>query len=406
MQQPLSVPGDYDDEGEAYTPPPVPRFTPEQIAERSALEVFPGGAAALESDAWWETTDATPAAHAAPAASDGPDALEASTEDRRTTDRRSAEAGERRIAWPFVSEGQRERSDTTPPTAAPAHWEPEATEADDTEIEQSADDTFEDEEFDEGDEPELPFPISAVPTGALQQPAHAPSRGPQPTEAFEDDVEPSIMAFPRLAGREQRAAAGASQRAAIMAAAGAPLTAEELAADEAAAYSPRGRAVAPAPPAKPASQRRLTRKIALSLFVISLAFLVLSGGLIASGQRAEVERVAASLAPDVVERWLTDRVSSFGAVLPAADDSTPADVFTAPIAEQPLFGLIANTEGVGVAVRSTCATEARTPRMIAEGTAVTVIAQGVGDCAGWSVVRAGAAVSWVQSAYLGAGPTP
>jgi hypothetical protein len=75
-------------------------------------------------------------------------------------------------------------------------------------------------------------------------------------------------------------------------------------------------------------------------------------------------------------------------------------------ADQALFGQIAHTGGSGVPVRSTCVVEARTPRVINEGAPVTVIARGVGDCSGWNVVRAGATVSWVESAYIEAGPTP
>ena len=86
------------------------------------------------------------------------------------------------------------------------------------------------------------------------------------------------------------------------------------------------------------------------------------------------------------------------------DGSQPTTDVPSVTDSQSLFGLIANTDGTGVAVRSACVPEARTPGTIAEGARVTVIARGVGDCTGWNVVRAGSAVSWVEAAYIAPAP--
>jgi len=57
-------------------------------------------------------------------------------------------------------------------------------------------------------------------------------------------------------------------------------------------------------------------------------------------------------------------------------------------------------------VRGICIREARSPELLDEGTAVRVIGRGVGDCSGWSVVRAGGKTSWVEDHFLAAAATP
>jgi hypothetical protein len=210
-----------------------------------------------------------------------------------------------------------------------------------------------------------------------------------------------------LSGREQRAAGGASQRRQILEAAGVYVDDDDesdeaaASAEEAAAAEPRAKRAPAATAEQP--RRGLGRRIGLPLLVIALAMAVLSGGAIATGQGGDVERVASSITPDVVEGWISDHVSGVGSASPAPDTEVPA-VVTDGTTDSLLAGVIASGEGPGVPVRSTCIAEARTPRSIANGTRVTVIAQGVGDCSGWNVVRAGSAVSWVEASAIAALP--
>ena len=160
----------------------------------------------------------------------------------------------------------------------------------------------------------------------------------------------------------------------------------------------------------------LTRRSAWATLVISLSLLLLAGGAAASGQGGALEQVATALAPDVVERWINERVSSFGAdsatpsaAIGAVDITNPNSVGrteTPASATQLLRARIANTNGAGVSVRGICVREARSPELLDEGTAVRVIGRGVGDCSGWSVVRAGGKTSWVEDHFLAAAATP
>jgi len=339
----------------------------EQAAERSALEVFPGAAEALESNQWWLEQDQAP------------------TEADQGVDVNVPETVDQPEPSPFPS------LDVAPEGRAPA--------PDPGPSESPAPRTIHDLV--------RPSPVSDLASNLASEPAS------EPAPAAHEEPPQIPVAMPPLAGRDRRTAAGASQRAAILAAAGASLNPEEEA--DLARLNQRGRSASapdsptgqPKQPKQQANGRRLTRKIALSLFVSALSIIMLSGGAYVSGQGAEVERLASSLAPEVLERWITDRFSSFGDdASPVADHSAPALdaslAADAPLASS-LSGQIARPGGV--AVRSTCVVEARSPRRIPTGTPVTVIAQGVGDCSGWSVVRAGAAVSWVETSHLGPVPT-
>jgi len=162
----------------------------------------------------------------------------------------------------------------------------------------------------------------------------------------------------------------------------------------------------------------LTRRSAWAALVIGLSALVLSGGAVATGQTGPFDGVASAITPNAVESWLSDNVSAFrdnsevpATTVPAV--TNPASPFTptAPVPGRidtpatdsgPLRAQIAATNGDGVSVRSICINEARTPATLDEGSAVRIIGRGVGDCAGWSVVRAGAKTSWVEDRFLGA----
>ena len=162
--------------------------------------------------------------------------------------------------------------------------------------------------------------------------------------------------------------------------------------------------------------RWLTRRSAWAILVISLALLALSG-VATTGQVGPLDQVAGALTPDVVERWIAETVASFsdaptapttnpGAASPStpgADAPGQADVRASN--PQSLRAQIANTNGVGVSVRGICVNEARAPGLLEEGAVVRIIGRGVGDCSGWSVVRAGAKTSWVEDDFLAAPAT-
>ncbi len=65
---------------------------------------------------------------------------------------------------------------------------------------------------------------------------------------------------------------------------------------------------------------------------------------------------------------------------------------------------VANTGGVGVRYRVECQDAALYPGGFAEGDAVSVERGGTGSCAGWSVVTAGVARSWIRDEYLAEQP--
>lgn len=64
--------------------------------------------------------------------------------------------------------------------------------------------------------------------------------------------------------------------------------------------------------------------------------------------------------------------------------------------------VISGTGGVGIAVRSGCSDDARSGGALAEGTVMTVVAEGAGSCAGWSLVETsdGATSTWVRQSFL------
>ncbi|MBT5774211.1 MAG: hypothetical protein HOH95_07530 [Dehalococcoidia bacterium] len=167
----------------------------------------------------------------------------------------------------------------------------------------------------------------------------------------------------------------------------------------------------PAPEASEATSGRwLTRRSAWATLVISLSLLLISGGVAATTETRSLDQVAGALTPDIVERWLSENISTFGdsstpvpadAASNAAAPSATAVDAPASIA-QPLRAQIANTAGAGVSIRAICINEARTADTLAEGAAVRVIGRGVGDCSGWSVVRAGAKTSWIENRFLAA----
>ena len=76
------------------------------------------------------------------------------------------------------------------------------------------------------------------------------------------------------------------------------------------------------------------------------------------------------------------------------DLSNSRSVISRPLNE------IANTGGIGIALRGSCADRARTTLGWPEGQRVVVFAQGTGPCAGWSVVGAGGSHTWVRDQYL------
>ena len=66
---------------------------------------------------------------------------------------------------------------------------------------------------------------------------------------------------------------------------------------------------------------------------------------------------------------------------------------------------IANTDGHGVRVRSTCRDSTSGTGTWAEGTAIQVLRAGNGECAGWSLLRSQDALSWVRTTYVAGAQT-
>jgi hypothetical protein len=191
-----------------------------------------------------------------------------------------------------------------------------------------------------------------------------------------------------------------------------------------------GQAASPGPkrPTQPARAARsgwLTLRSAWAALIIGLTTLIISGS-VATGQTGPLNQVAGAVTPDVVERWIGEHITSFGDTtdIPAATTEAPANVASlasqaadspapagparteaTPQTAQTLRAQISNTNGAGVSVRALCIREARTPNTLDEGVAVRIIGRGVGDCSGWSVVRAGASTSWVEDRFLGPAAT-
>ncbi len=241
----------------------------------------------------------------------------------------------------------------------------------------------------------------------LEQAGEAP---PSPESPEFDDAG---LAFPGAEPADVPSG-GVSQREAIM------QQQRDILLQQAGVKSRRGpadRAEAAKKTEAPSQSRWLTRRSAWAALVIGLSALVLSGA-VAAGQAGPFDGVASAITPDVIESWLSDNVSAFrddtevpATAAPAVTNPTspltpttaaPGRTDTPALDSGPLRAQIAATDGAGVSVRSICINEARTPATLDEGTAVRIIGRGVGDCAGWSVVRAGAKTSWVEDRYLGA----
>lgn len=91
-----------------------------------------------------------------------------------------------------------------------------------------------------------------------------------------------------------------------------------------------------------------------------------------------------------------------GAGAPAAASTTATVAGAVPAGAVSRY--VANTGGVGVRYRVECQDGALYPGGFAEGDAVSVERTGTGSCAGWSVVTAGVARSWIRDEYLAEQP--
>ncbi len=83
-------------------------------------------------------------------------------------------------------------------------------------------------------------------------------------------------------------------------------------------------------------------------------------------------------------------------------DSGPASVTTSnsPQPGSPVVLYIGKTGGYGVALRSSCAEDARLGTAWPEHTAVAMVTEGSGECAGWLLVESDGVESWVRSRFL------
>lgn len=85
----------------------------------------------------------------------------------------------------------------------------------------------------------------------------------------------------------------------------------------------------------------------------------------------------------------------------AATQDTASDTTSSGLEPgAPAVMYIGKTGGYGVALRSSCADEARLGTAWADNTAVEIVTEGSGECAGWLLAESGGAESWVRSGFL------
>lgn len=86
----------------------------------------------------------------------------------------------------------------------------------------------------------------------------------------------------------------------------------------------------------------------------------------------------------------------------ATQDPGTASVTTSSSPEpgSPAVLYIGKTGGYGVALRSSCADDARLGTAWPDNTAVEMVTQGAGECDGWRLVASGGVESWVRSGFL------
>ena len=169
--------------------------------------------------------------------------------------------------------------------------------------------------------------------------------------------------------------------------------------------------------------RRTLRAVGLTLVALSL---LMAMAVRPETTQSSVQDLRAFVAdvPTRVETFVGDlRAGGDAADVQGVDDIAFALAAEAAAASQPLQDelvgaatgtvgaaqlAISGTSGVGIAVRSGCSDDARSGGALAEGTAVRVIAEGAGSCAGWSLVETsdGATSTWVRLSFLaGAAPS-
>ena len=70
------------------------------------------------------------------------------------------------------------------------------------------------------------------------------------------------------------------------------------------------------------------------------------------------------------------------------------------VAVEPVDRYVGNTDGAGIPHRDDCSDDAEIDGSWAEGAAVVVLYEGIGECDAWSIAGDGTAVSWVRNGYL------
>jgi membrane-bound ClpP family serine protease len=98
--------------------------------------------------------------------------------------------------------------------------------------------------------------------------------------------------------------------------------------------------------------------------------------------------------------WAEEQVSATAATSPA-EAVVMDEVEGSPA---PRVALISGTDGSGVALRDRCAMDARSGGALSEGATVTILERGGERCAGWSLVEADGAITWVDDRYLAVSP--
>ena len=135
--------------------------------------------------------------------------------------------------------------------------------------------------------------------------------------------------------------------------------------------------------------------------VILASVLSYSGGLPRVSSRIQDE--AADLVSDLRGRGGDSHAAT---PEPTATDSTvpptsgTPGTFVAPVPGASQQLVIANTGGAGVIARSDCTDEARTGKSLSDGEPVDLVADGVGRCEGWTMVRLDGETVWLRAGFL------
>ena len=159
-------------------------------------------------------------------------------------------------------------------------------------------------------------------------------------------------------------------------------------------------------------QRRWYRKKRFTVPVVVLGGLLILTALVDDDEReipANAGLAAASTESAKASATGSSAAPAPTRVLQAVVPTPPPTLTPQPTAKALVDGeyrLVANTGGVGVAVRDACDNGAKTGGSLAEGAEVQLLFIGQGSCMGWYVVAASEIELWVRADYLEPTPAP